>query len=105
MKESLECKDLLNSERVDAACTGLGIDLGCDFCRWADPCCTTDDVCEYPSHADVAFAMRRACVEQGLAIDWYIEFVELSGSGCYTFLRDKPDHWIIAATLAWEATQ
>ena len=89
MKELLECTDLLANERVKAAYEGLGCDLG--FQIWGHQ---TKPLLS--SLADVAFAMRDACVRDISGYKWscFIDTV--------SWWDTTPEEWIRAATLAWE---
>ena len=102
MKELLECKDLLANERVVAAYVGLGCDQGFDI--WGVKTKPT-----LSSLADVAFAMRDAIckTEQG-AVEWLTKLDDMhKGNWLWSkqMMSTTAEHWIIAATLAWEATQ
>ena len=134
MKELLECTDLLANERVIKAYWGLkggGYDhriekygedktktqcvhdlLYCAKCsikgRKLDASCPVPDLIP-GSVADVAFAMRDAL---GDSRDTWQQIMRLIASGMWpddhaewVEVYSQPEHWIIAAVLAWEATQ
>jgi len=103
MKELIECKDLLKSERVKAAAKGLVVDLEIHM----------KDVIyqgSWPKPLEVvAFQMRDACSKRGI---WIVEYMDGSFADDVDFEdvdawhwmahRATARHWIIAVTLAWE---
>ena len=105
MKGPFECKNLLKNKRVIAAAKGLGVEL-IERGHW------------FKSLADVAFAMRcqlsDAEWQQGI-IAVYCHWNPQHHKCEYGLNTDAimwsasqaccPEHWIRAATLAWEATK
>ena len=97
MNELLECKDLLRNERVIAANKGLGTGMWSDV--WGHS--------NWPEEV-VAFQMRDACFALGIhrETDWGCQIRNPDVRGdLYKFNPPRPMDWIIAATLAWEATK
>ena len=92
MKELLECEDLLKNKRVIAAFKALCPD------KWSDAW----GQITY-SLADVAFEMRDACMGQSLSDEWFKQCCQVPGRWRPAFT--VPETWIVAATLAWEATE
>ena len=102
MKELLACKDLRLNDRVIAAYWGL---LGGTK---SVLCFAGEESAMYPpipgSLADVAFEMRNACVKMYWFTRLQLEVGEYH-DGEEAIKYSTPEHWIIAATLAWEAKE
>jgi len=104
MKELIDCKDLLDNERVKAAAKGLGVDF--TVRRWN---MTGHLVPRNQRLEVVAFAMRDACIVAGLP--FVAQLLALCGTDFpatqydfdWVIQKSDPRHWIRAATLAWEA--
>jgi len=90
MKELIECKDLRHNERVRMA-----------YWSFIKPDGTWQRPPNMPgiSLAEMAFEMRDASDNNAWLRGLYKVAVS-TGTGLY---NASPKHWIIAATLAWEA--
>lgn len=85
--------NLIKHERVRNACDDLDVDVG-DYGN--------------VSVADVAFAMRDACVNGNLRITWFKKLESLMGTNLprEAFACEMDKHSMIcAAVLAWEESQ
>ena len=87
MKELPEEKDLRHNKRVIEAGKGLGV----AWVKYADNIERLRG-----SLADVAFEMRDACIKRGWEWKW-AEKVE------HVWTVSKPQNWIWASVLTWEA--
>ncbi len=100
MKELLQCRDLLRNKRVVDAGIALGVSWGASGDRrWLRG-----------SLADVAFAMRDACIakfpdpNRWLVKMWMLAHAAYANDpDNWTINYATSDDWIRAATLAWEA--
>lgn len=100
MNDLLECKDLLHNERVIAACEGLGVELTKTI-----PSISSGIIQIDRSLADTAFEMRDQCVINGFGHEFADAIYNLEKPMIAPWWVITSRHWIIAATLAWEATQ
>ncbi len=105
---ALDDKALLWHKAVVEAAEGLGLDVATWYSDNQISGCLD---MQYKSLADVAFEMRDACTDKGQGdhVTWakhlYTVMNPPIGVPFFVEAAAEPKHWIIAAVMAWEASE